>query len=76
MYSAMVWLSFISLWFIWGNEYLLTQLENFPDYRTQRFIAVFTSAFHYSLFWARQSLSTASLPIAVRSVLMVSSYYT
>jgi hypothetical protein len=31
MYSAEACLSFISLWFILGNECLPTQLESFPD---------------------------------------------
>jgi hypothetical protein len=43
-------------------------------YGTRRFINVFTKACHLTLFWASRIQLVSSIPISLRSILMLSSY--
>jgi hypothetical protein len=50
-------------------------VNKFPAfYGTRRFITVFTTACHWFLSWARYIQSTPSLPISLRSILILSSH--
>jgi hypothetical protein len=49
--------------------------QELPEfYGTRRFIAVFTRAVHWSLFWARSNQSIPSHPISLRSILILSTH--
>jgi hypothetical protein len=54
------------------EKLIVTQLvKKFPTfYATQRFITVFTRAYHWSLSWARWIQSTPSHQISLRSILI------
>jgi hypothetical protein len=45
-----------------------------PSYGTRRFITVFTKARHRTLSWASRIQFASSIPISLRSILMLSSY--
>jgi hypothetical protein len=54
---------------------IVQPLRNFSAfYGTRRFIAVFTRALHWSLFWARSIQSIPSHPISLRYILILSTH--
>jgi hypothetical protein len=54
---------------------IVQPLKNFPAfYGTRRFITVFTRALHWSLFRARSIQSIPSLPVSLRSILILSTH--
>jgi hypothetical protein len=55
-------LTYLRSWGLLKKPPIVHLLKNFPAfYRTQRFITVFTRAFHWSLSWARSIQSIPSL---------------
>jgi hypothetical protein len=62
-------------WALLENLPIVQPLKNFPAfYGTRRFIAVFTRALHWSLYWARSIQSIPSQPIYLRSILILSTH--
>jgi hypothetical protein len=60
-------------WVFLEKPRIVQPLENFPTcYGTRRFVAMFTRALHWFLFWARWNQSIPSHAISLRFILVVS----
>jgi hypothetical protein len=63
-------------WALLEEKPNLQLLKNFPAFcGTQRFITVFTRAFNWSLSWARSIQSIPSYPISLRSIWIMSTFF-
>jgi hypothetical protein len=64
--------TYLRSWVLLGNPSIVQLLKNFPTFCvTRRFIAVFTTALHWSLSWTRAIQSLSSYPITLRSILIL-----